>query len=327
MIQVHDAYDVLSAAQIHDLEARSAAYPFNVQLVILGPGASKADLQAKVSSMVSEPHLLAIGIAPTHHFTYVKGSVDLGLPSGPDVASAGNRFFRSGDLVSGIDAIAARAMAVRTTSHITQSQTGVPIVIQERHTSAGVWWLLGGVTALVIAVAAYLIWRNRRRQLEHEANEAELAMEAAELRSRNLDEASWNARLAARTSAKPGIPAPATTSYAAPSPLRSVSTQTAVPVTQPTVIVQSQSSGLDNLLAFELGTMSNRDRVIEREREVIYVEPTPIISPTPDSGSSSSWGGSDSGSSSSWGGSDDSSSSSDSGGSWGGSDSGGGSDW
>jgi hypothetical protein len=326
MITISDPNNVLSAAQTQDLQSRSAAYPFDVHVVIDGLAPSKAALENHVTSLVNGPRTLVIGVAPTHHYTFVKGSVDLGLPSGSAIAAAGNQYFRAGDLVSGIDAIAARAMTLRTTSHIVTSQTGVPIVVQEHHTSAGVWWLLGSAALLVAAVAAYIMWRNRKRQEEHEAIQAELAMEAAELRGRNLDEASWNDRLAASTKATPALKhQPMITGY--PVASRGVVSQTAAPIiiNQPSpIIVQPQSSGLDNLLAYELGAMSNRqDVVIERE----------VVVERESSGSSSSWGGDSSSSSSSdYGSSDDSSSSSDYGssggdsGSW--SDSGGGgSEW
>jgi hypothetical protein len=332
MITITDPNSTLTVAQVHELQARAAAYRFDVKLLIDGEATSKMALESTVASMVNGPHTLVIGIAPTHHFTFVKASVDLGLPTGPAVAAAGNQFFRAGDLVNGIDAIAAKAQSLRTASAVIQSQTGVPIVVQQHTTSAGVWWLLGGLALLTVAVAAWIMWRNKRRDEEMAAARVALDLEAAELRSRNLEEREWYDRMAARVQDAPSavIPLPSAprVSYA-PTLARSVQP---VVVSQPTpVVVQNQSNGLDNLLAFELGEMSGRDRGRDRvvEREVVVERDSGSSSSSSwgsdsssSSTSSSSWSDSSS-SSSSW--SDSSSSDSSSSSDWGSSSSGG--DW
>jgi uncharacterized membrane protein YgcG len=331
MIQIIDPNATLSADQVRDLQARSASYPFNVSVVIDGQVQSKGALEARVSSMLSGSKALVIGIAPVHRFTYVKGSVDLGLPSGSAIASAGNQFFRSGDLVSGIDAIAARAASMRTASQVFTSQTGVPIIVQQRTTSAGVWWLLGSVSFVVLAVTVYWVIRRRRIARELEAARADLQMEAAEFRGRNLEEQDWHDRMAARVPVASTVPSTPSMAPRVSYVPRVAAPASPVIVNQPApVIIGNQSNGFDNLMAFELGEMAGRDRsdrVVERDREVVVERDN--------SGSSSSWGSdSSSSSSSSWGSDSSSSSSSDWGGgdsgSSGGSDSGssgGGSDW
>jgi len=346
MITISDPGVTLNSTQLEALTAKAVAYPFDIHVEIQTQYAlSRAAFEHQVAGFVTPgSRLLSIGVDPLHHYTFVHSSGSLGVPSGPQVAQAGNAFFKAGNLVDGIDAIAAKANDLRVDPRlmtaapqpgrdvrVIQSQTGVPIVIHEHHTAAGVWWALGGVLALSVAVVAWAVWRARRRErLAAEAQEAR-DLEAAELRSRNIEEAGWHDEMAAK---RRSSLAPEASPASSRLPVGRISYETsrylpsAPPVvvqpSQPPVIVNQQGgglSGIDLLLGYELGRDSNRPAPIV-EREVVVERDTSSSStwestpdPTPDTSSSSSWDGS----------SDSSSSSSFDSGSSG--DSGGGSDW
>lgn len=322
-ITINDPLETLSPEQRATLEAKSAAYPFDIHVMVATNLASKPLFESQVAGMVTGPKTLAIGIDPAHHFTFVRGSADLGLPNGPEVASAGNAYFKRGDLVTGIDSIAARSNDLRISARLVTSQTGTPIVVHNHTTSAGVWWMLGGLAAVVIAVTAYVIVRNRRRENRARELELELENERLELQTRNVEEQSWHDRMkdkadngydvraAKRIASVPPSRAP----YIAPG--ASYTPYPSAPPAPAPIIVNNQpnNSGLDMLIGYELGR-SESPRVVERE---VVVER--------DSGGSRWDSPSESSSSSSWDSSSDSSSSSDYGGGSDSGSSGGGGDW
>jgi uncharacterized membrane protein YgcG len=333
MLTIQDPGNVLSHSQVEALTAKAHAYPFDIHVLIGTGSGSRAAFERDVDQAITPgSRAVSIGVDPTHHFSHVYASASLGLPSGPTVASAGNVFFRHGDLVEGIDAIAAKANDLQVQTRTVTSQTGMPIVIHEHKTAEGVWWALGGLAALVAVVVVWAIWRARRRDAAAAAARADLEMEAAELRSRNIEEQAWHDKLAARRRSEPvagATPLPVEPTYAryaragqaAPSPMPAPSYVPQAP--QPVIInqVPPSSSVLDTMLEVEMIRDLDRDRYRPApviEREVVVERDT--------SSSSSLFGSDDSSSSSSWGSSDDSSSSSsfDSGG---GGDSGGSSDW
>lgn len=322
-ITINDPLETLTAQQATTLQVKAAAYPFDIRLTIVSNLSSKPLFESQVAAMVDGPHVLAIGVDPQHHFTHVRGSADLGLPNGPEVAAAGNRYFRKGDLVTGIDSIAARANDLRVSAKLVSSQSGDPIIVHQHQTAVVVWWILGATMVLTAVTLVYLWLRNRKRERDLVAQTAAAAEEAAELRGRNLEEGVWHERMrgkAETTSSPPlpvGGPSGQRAPYQAPAP-----SYTPFPSPSPTPIIVNSpapnNSGLDMLIGYELGR-SESPRVVERE--TVIVEPDR-------SGSGSSWSG-DSGSSSStdWGSSSDSSSSSDWGGGSDSGSSGGGGDW
>ena len=345
MIQIVDPGQTLSPAQVDALTAKAHAYPFDVIVEIQTQYAlSRASFENQVALRVTPgSRIVSIGVDPRQHYTFVRSSAALGVPSGRQVAEAGNPFFRQGNLVEGIDAILAKANQLRVEpvaprhfvagpdQRVVQSQAGVPIVIQENHTSAGVWWGVGGFVLVAGAVVAYVVWRTRQARQEARKAQEALTAEAAELAARNVEEQSWHDRMAKQRRAQPEPHevsfAPTPPAYTDPpvrrvrqtSPVKRV-TRAPAPTPQPSVVVVdgNRNNGLDMLIGYELGKSSApapAPVIIERE----VTRPAPSYSYESSSSSSG-----DSSSSSSWGGSSDSSSSSDFGG---GSDSSSGSDW
>lgn len=327
MITINDSGQTLSATQLSALTAKAAAYPFDIHVEIQSQYAiSRAAFEHQVAGFVTPgSRLISIGVDPIHHFSFVHSSSSLGVPPGPQVAQAGNVFFKAGNLVDGIDAIAAKANDLRTETHTLQSQTGVPIVIREHHTAAGVWYALGAFVALAAVVVWWFSSRARRREEAAAEAQRELDSEASELRSRNIEEAGWHDSMAGRLKSSrraPSAPPASVPGYRATyQPSSYLPAAQPVPLQPAPVIVQQGGglSGVDLLLGYELGRDSGRAPAIVERETVVERE-----------SSGSSWGSdsssSDSSSSSDWSSSSDSSSSSDFGG---GSDSGssGGSDW
>lgn len=350
MITIQDPGQTLSPAQRDALTAKAHAYPFDIILEIQTQYAvSRASFEHQVALKVTPgSRIVSIGVDPRQHYTFVRSSAALGVPPGPQVAQAGNAFFKRGNLVDGIDAIAAKANELRVEPQapkpfvagpdqtVIPSQTGVPIVIQENHTSAGVWWGLGAFVLVAGAVVAYVVWRTRQARQEARKAQEALTAEAAELAARNVEEAGWHDAMARTHRAGQAAPASIRTKpepkpavrpasirteptsvkrHARPSPVRA-------PVAPPPVVVidNGRGNGLDVLIGYELGRSS---------AQASAPAPRPTYEPpAPSYESSSSSRSSDSSSSSSWSNSSDSSSSSsyDSGSS-GGSDSSSGSDW
>lgn len=160
MITIKDNINTLTPDQTQTLKVKSLAYPFDIY-VMIGSSGSRAEFQAEVSSMVTGLKVLSIGVDPAHHFTFVRGSADLHLPDGPEVASTGNAFFKRADLVGGIDAIAAKSKELSARTEIVESATGAPIIVHEDPMASGWWWGLGGIGA-VIAVVSVWVWLSRR---------------------------------------------------------------------------------------------------------------------------------------------------------------------
>lgn len=314
MIDIEDQLHAFDTAQLQHLRDRANAYGIDIKLTVSDGSHSRAQLEQHVASRVTGRKQISIGVDPKHHFTFVRGSRDLGLPSGPEIASAGNSFFRTGDLVGGIDAIAARANSLK--SEAVTSHTGAPIIIHQHTppatTSVSAWWYLGGLGVVVLAVVGYVLWRNAKREREAERLAAELNNAIGDRMLENAERGAvrdFETRLNA-SAARRAAPAPRPSYSPYPYP---------VPTPAPAApVIVNQGGGNDmltNMLLFDALTDHHHHhdtRVIERERVVERDT------------SSSSWdsGGGDSSSSSSWDSSSDSSSSSD----WGGGDSGGGFD-
>jgi hypothetical protein len=323
MIKIHDHLNTLTPDQQKQLVDKSLAYPFDIQVTIGSNGMSKQAFQTEVSSL-AKTNSISIGIDPAHKFTFVRGSRDLGLPSGPELAAAGNAYFRKADLVGGIDSIAARAKDMKAV-RVTESATGAPIVVREEPMATGWWWALGVPWVAVVCILVWVWVRKIRREraLEEEAERlrsirAELNNELGDAKIRNaetggvalvpIDDFDRRLAEAGRLEAERARRRP------------TYSSQAPEPVYQAPVVVQQTNNDL--LTGVLLGSMMNdhhsHTTITHRS------EPAPSAS---DSGSSSSWGSSsDSSSSSSWSDSSSSSSSSD----WGSSSDSGsssGSDW
>lgn len=267
MIDIDDELHTFDASQLQQLRDRANAYPFELKVLVSDGSLTKPVFEQHVAARVTGFGQVSIGVDPKHHFTFVRGSKDLGLPSGPDVASAGNPFFRHGDLVGGIDAIAARASSLKAT-RIVQSQTGSPIIVHEHKTSAGVWWLLGGLGVTVVAVVVYLLWRSAKRDAEARRLAAELnneigdrQMARAELGA--ADDFNRRLRSSSRPQAAASIPAPRP-SYS-PYPYA-----VAAPAPAPVIINQGGNRDIltDMLLIDAMTDHSRHERVIERERAI-----------------------------------------------------------
>jgi uncharacterized membrane protein YgcG len=350
VITIQDPGQTLSPAQRDALTAKAHAYPFDIIVEIQTQYAvSRASFEHQVALKVTPgSRIVSIGVDPRQHYTFVRSSAALGVPPGPQVAQAGNAFFKQGNLVDGIDAIAAKANELRVepvaprpfaagpNQKVIPSQTGLPIVIQENHTSAGVLWGVGAFALVAGAIVAYVVWRTRQARQEARKAQEALTAEAAELAARNVEEAGWHEAMARNHRAGQAAPAsirtpkPEPKTAARPVPIRTepaVSKRHARPSSirtpaAPSVVVvdNGHSNGLDMLIGYELGRSS---------AQAAAPAPRPTYEPPASSyESSSSSRSSDSSSSSSWSSSSDSSSSSsyDSGSSGGG-DSSSGSDW
>jgi len=343
MITIEDPGQTLSPAQRDALTAKAHAYPFDIHVLIgTGSGAiseTRASFEQEVAAYVKPgSRMVSIGVEPVKHFTFVRSSAALNVPPGPQVAQAGNAFFKRGNLVDGIDAIAAKANDLRTEpvalaapkpgpdTRVIHSQTGFPIVINEHHTSAGVWWGVGIFVLAAAGVVGWFVWRARKRDRDLAAAQAELELEASDLRARNLEEQAWHDAMAEKQ-APLSVPAggygsyrPSSVArrvsatetlaqrYPAPSPLRA-STPVAMPAQAPTpaqvTLVAPNNSNIDTLLAYELGRESARPY-----REPVIVEREVVVERERESTSRSFWPSSENSSSSSL--SSDSSSSSSS---------------
>lgn len=326
-VTIKDELGALDASQKQQLQDRFQAYRFDAYVLVGDGTLSKRDFDARVSSYATGEHkTLSIGIDPKHRHTFVRASSDFGLPDGPEVAAAGNGHFKRGDLVGGIDAIAAKAREASAATRVVQGAGG-NIVVHEQKTSAGVWWLLGGVSLAVLIVAGYAWIRARKRDREHRERMAELDLEISDRqlkRLENEEEQDFERRLAGASVSRPALGI-AASERAMTGPQRGRTWDGRAPAHLdpfPAPAVHhhhhQQSGGNDLLTGVLIGNAlsdhghSTREVVHERVVERAP-DPEPASSSSWDSGSSSSsW---DSGGSSS----SDSGSSSDGGG--------GGSDW
>ncbi len=119
MITIRDSGQTLTAAQVETLTAKAQAYPFDIIVEIQTQyPLSRASFQNQVALRVTPgSRIISIGVDPRQHYTFVHSSAALGVPPGPQVAQAGNAFFKAGNLVDGIDAIAAKANELRVHTH------------------------------------------------------------------------------------------------------------------------------------------------------------------------------------------------------------------
>jgi hypothetical protein len=316
VIDVEDKLHTFDDAQLRYLRDRSNAYGFDIKVTISDGTHSKPQLEQHVGDRLTGRNQISIGVDPTHHYTYVRGSSDLGLPSGPAMASAGNPHFKKGDLAAGIDAIAGRANSLKA-SRVVESATGAPIIVHEHTTSAGVWWGLGGLALVVLAVVAWVLWRSSKRDAEARRLAAELTNEIGDRQIARAERGAvddFDRRL--RTTIEPlvAFPPPPALRQRAPYPQ-------SVPAPAPVIVNQGGNRDLlTDMLIFDAVTNPHRHDTVVRERVIERDSSSSSWgSSSSDSGSSSgsSWdsGSSSSSSSSDWGGgSSDSSGGSDSGG-------------
>jgi hypothetical protein len=325
VIDVEDKLHTFDDAQLQHLRDRSNAYGFDIKVTISDGSHSKPQLEQHVGDRLTGRNQVSIGVDPKHHYTYVRGSADLGLPSGPAMASAGNPFFKKGDMVGGIDAIAGRANSLKA-SRVVESATGAPIIVHEHTTSAGVWWGLGGLAVVVVAGVVWLLWRSSKRDAEARRLAAELNNEIGDRQIARAERSAvddFDRRL--RTTMGP----PAAMPSSPPARLQYSTYPQSVPAPAPVIVNQGGNRDLlTDMLIFDAVTNPRRHDTVVRERVIERDSSSSSWgSSSGDSGSSSgsSWdSGSSSGSSSSsdWGGG-----SSDGGGGGGDSGGGGGDSW
>lgn len=301
-------------------ELQSLASPFDLKIAIVSTD-SRAALDARVASMVTSSNTLAIGIDPTHHYTFTHFGVGTGVPRDryQDIARSGNGEFKAGRWGDGVLAIASNAAAAKKESQHTTTTIVVPSQVTTVEKPVPIWPFALGAAA--IALGFWLVWRwNKRRQAEISSTIDDFKSETAQMRSRNVEEQAWHDRFkegraaqndpsprAEDLQAQPPPPSPRTSrrvvsELPAPPPKapprRVVHHYVPAPIAPPPVVVQ-QSSGNDLLTGVLIG-----EAIASRPA---YRAPEPEYhrhrTPTPDPSSFSSGSG---GGGFDWGGSSDS---------------------
>jgi uncharacterized membrane protein YgcG len=297
-------------------QIQNATSAFDVKIVISATD-TRATLDAKVSEMVNSANTLAIGVDPVHHFTFTHFGVGTGIPREryQDVARSGNGEFKQGHWGEGINAIVASAAASRQASAATTTIVMPTQQMTVEHPFP-VMPMVGA--AIALALGFFLLWRwSRRKTAEVAATLDDFRGEAAQMRSRNIEEQGWHDKMkqnqtaatttpdlrnSATPSAAPSL-ASAPRGYASIPPAaapvhvhrpRYHSPVVAAPPA-PSVYIQ-QSGGNDLLTGVLIGEALNRpverERVIERHYTpppARHDTPAPSHSSSSDS-SSSSWG-------------------------------------
>ena len=306
---IDDQAGVISPQAKAAIEGSSAHFDVKV---FVGATDSRGALDARLGQMVNSANTLAIGVDPVHHYTFTHFGVGTGIPRDQfqAVAKAGNGEFHAGRWGEGIQSIIASATAVRREAREAAPST---VVVQTRETvdhGVPAWpFVLGGLS---LALAGVLLARHlRRRQRAMESTLDDFRDEAAQLRSRNIEEQAWHDKMAPKAEALPSVGRCAPQDRPSgvrviPSPLPGPMPVFVAPAPaynqgfQPAPVVVSQSSN-DGLLTGVLLGEALADR---RPSYVPPPDPPRYRAPDPEpsySSSSSSWdsgGGSfDSGSS------------------------------
>jgi len=357
-VVVHDNAGVIPSNQKDALISSGSRWPFDLH-VLTGVYPTPAALNNAVHRCVTGPNVVCIGLDPVHHKTNVHVGTATGINVDDSVSSAGNSYFRNGDFRDGIEAIASRA---RDLSHpVVVNNHPVPVVPYSTQpvqvhidnpnagdtSHIGLWIFFALIFAGLVAWVIYRTRRNDKLVNKINTDMNDFRDEAFEMSSRNIEQADFHEKLAAKMNAdkpKPMMPAPVPAALSAASPKIVAQPVVTAPV-QPTTVVHNHygqdygynptltgSVMTDVLLADALTrpVVSPAPVVVEREvvREPAYDNGGSSSSwndVNDNSSSSSSWDNDSSSSSSDWGSSSDSGSSWDSGG---GSDSGSsGSDW
>jgi hypothetical protein len=320
---------------------QSESWPFDVHLLVENALSFDA-LETDAHNSVTAGNVVVIAIDPGHHKIATRFGSATGVKPGDfdSIAKAGNAHLRAGEVKAGIEAILYRAKASReSTTALSQSST--PVVLREG-LSVEVWLL---IVLLVCGFAGLAVWlwrRERKQRAVFQAVLSETRAEAAELRSRNIEEAAWSDKVRSTTptpSASASRPKASSSSTSSSNRSTTKGPRTSLTPGQAQVIVQNVTPVPQSDRFVEgmlVGDLLNRQTPVERVVERDVVRERPSRSSRDNSGADSSWSGSSSsydspstsssdsgGSSSSW--DSGSGGSFDSGSSGGGFDSGGGS--
>lgn len=382
-VDVRDRAGVIPLDQQNALRNEGSRWPFDLH-VLTGAFPNPAALESAVHRCVNGPNVVCIGIDPVHHKTVVHFGTATGISPSTSIPAAGNSYFKTGNWQGGIEAIASAARnAVGTATRaptVYVNNTPVPVVPYGTQpvtvhvdspsgTTTGMstgWWLFLIFMGIGAGVVIYYVSRAVKTAKKVNEDMNDFRDEAFEMSSRNIEQADFHEKLAAKMNAdKPKPMVPTQTKAVTPTTKTVAQTVTpTAPVAAPTTTVvhnhYGSNTGSGTLTGSVAGDILLANELTRPITPVVVTQPTvvhetTVVHDAPSSdngGSSSSWdtksddndsGGSssswdsgssdsDSGSSSSWdSGSSDSGSSWDSGGgfdSGGGSDGGGGgSDW
>jgi len=299
----------------HVEEARlveeAVGWPMDMTILI-DPEISMTQLQTDAHNAVDRPGIVVVALDPAnHHIATRFGTATVKAADFDTVGKAGNVFFHNKQYVEGFEAIGnATAATMRgyasTQVPVVPPMMPVPAQMQNMQNSP-----VAGITTLLFMLVGfstvlYLMWRGRKNQARFEKVLTDTQLEAAELRSRNVEimtlpEDSYT------TAASAPTPAP---SYlkSAPSPSRRRSVQSAQPhhnrraVTQPSTTVIVDPVVVPAPLIIERDTSSYTSDYEKSSGYDVGGSAVSYDSPSYDSGGSSS--DYDSGSSGSSGGSD-----------------------
>jgi hypothetical protein len=293
---VHDSTGTLTSSDESALKSDASDWPFDVNL-LLEAVSSKSMLENDAHAAVTRPNVVAIALDPVHHkiVTRFGASTGVKVVDFDTITSAGNAHFHSGEWRQGIEAVALRAKAsAQTSAGVVVSST--PVIVEQHQGLAWSTWLIIALLVGALVSVVVWVWRKARYGLQ------EIREEAAEMRSHNIKEQSWEDSVQ-RTSVRQRMPSP----FVAAAPRGYAVSTSAAPTT---VVVNNDHGSGDLATGIILGEALADRRQPVVEREVVYEKPSRSVD---GGGSDSSWGsGSSSSSSSDSGGS---SSSYDSGGS------------
>jgi hypothetical protein len=303
MITIYDRDGALSPKQLAELKEKS--FPFDAVITIWSGADGKRGLENLALSHVKGANTFSLAQrARSAERRVAVHRVDR-IPSGREVTDAGNKFFKSGDMVGGIDAIVERASVLsRMRTQRVENAPLLPppdapvfkgevvtvpaapaVVVQERPLPPALWWSLGIVAALVVAVVGFWSWQRRKAEREDEARrkreaeqEAERVQELEALRSKNASLDDFDRRLGASTRGgftRPTAPAqPSVATFRRAVPHRSATPPPAPIAPAPVVVMPDRGSDLlRDVLLVEALTRSGREadeasaRRRERERE------------------------------------------------------------
>jgi hypothetical protein len=280
----HDADSMLnlSSGDVAQLQQDVGKVPFDVRLLVESAPSVSALGNDAHQAIEGFPNSMVIAIDPAGHIA-VRFGKGVGVKPGDfdSISKSGNAHFHNHEWVAGIETIVLRAQAsAQSTTAISQSSTPI-YVKQEQGLSTGTWVL---IVVLVCGFAGLAIWlyrRNRKDREEYKRVLDETREEAAELRSRNVDEMTLpeNDPPAPRRSPTPAptrsasysrerAPLPASVPYSPPA-----RTYAPAPVQAPVIINNPVpmygnsygGGGSDLLTGMLIGESLERPRVVERE--------------------------------------------------------------
>lgn len=287
--KVQDPAGILSAGEADALRAKE--FPFDVN-VLVGVYPNRQVLDQAVHNCVDGPNLLCVGIDPTHRFSYTHFGSGLNIPTSEfnSIATSGNPYFKNERWADGVISIAEKTNSVRI-SHVSLTSNGsvvvVPSVLTKTADVGFSWWVFGSVIFVLAAVG--LLAARRAKKTAEKLNEdmEDFRSEADEMRTRNIEEQGWHDQMKGKVDKK---------KRATKATKLLPSTATAPLIVEhnrpPSVVVQ-QDSGINSLLAYEIGRSSARQETV---REIERPTPSYVSRSNDDGGGGgSSFGGSSGG--------------------------------